>query len=896
MHSKPSFTPSTSFFGRALAAAVIAFAGAARLPAEAVSDERPAPYRFAKTVLSKGEFYEPTEMAILPNLDVLIAQRRGEILHYDNAEGEIYRVGFLDVYSGSDVPGVNAEEGVLGLVADPDFARNGFVYIFYSPADKPANRLSRFVFKNRQLDMASEKIVLELFSQRDICCHTGGSLAFGPDRLLYLSTGDNSTPFDDADAEYVNEGFAPLNELPGKEQYDARRSSANTNDLRGKILRIRMLPDGTYEIPEGNLFPASDKTRPEIYTMGHRNPYRISIDRITGDVYWGDVGPDANYDKEARGPRGYDEMNRATEAGNFGWPLFVGNNYAYRDYDYATGESGPAFDASRPINDSVNNTGLHELPPARAPFIWYPYGESPEFPIAQTGGRNAMAGPVYHKEFYPEETRLPDYYDGKVVMSDWIRNWFIAVTFGADGEIASMEPFLEELEFSGAIDVEMGPDGRIYILEYGSGWFQKNADSGLARIDFIRGNLPPKIESLTVEKTSGKTPFSVEASVQASDHEGGPIAYTWRIGDVVAETREPRFATQLERAGAYQLTVVASDPEGASTASDPVDLYAGNEQPRVQIAIEGNQSFYFPGQPVRYKVTIDDDAALIPDNAFVSAKMERRPPDEELGHKVLSLAEEGKAVVGGSDCAACHNPDAPSIGPSYADIGKRYIDTAGAETRLSNSILNGSTGAWGHVAMPPHPSFSESELSKIVAYVLSNAPAGSTEPSLPLEGSIDPEALVETPRDRQFVLEARYTDAPSPELLPLSSAATVSLRPAALNRYGFDEDEGFSDDGTAFAYMLQDAQLSLENLDLRSIRAITLQHDQPVKGPLTVSARLDSPDGPEIGRATIQDEAEPRIAIEAPSDGARLRDLYLVFAFANEPAEEARLETVSLSE
>src|SRR5690606_27557671 len=132
----PSLSRTPPIIGRALAAAFLALAGPDALRADAAPDERPAPYRFAKTVLAKGEFFEPTEMAILPNLDVLIAQRRGEILHYDQAEGELYRVGFLDVYSSSDEEGVNAEEGVLGMTADPDFERNGFVYIFYSPADK----------------------------------------------------------------------------------------------------------------------------------------------------------------------------------------------------------------------------------------------------------------------------------------------------------------------------------------------------------------------------------------------------------------------------------------------------------------------------------------------------------------------------------------------------------------------------------------------------------------------------------------------------------------------------------------------------------------------------------------------------------------------------------------
>src|SRR5215217_3488883 len=225
--------------------------------------------RFVKTVLNQGNFYEPTEMAILPNLDILIAQRRGELLLYSDKTRQVKQVGFLNVYSQTlHTPGVNAEEGVLGLTADPDYKNNHFIYVFYSPADTSVNRLSRFEFKGDTVDTRSEKVVLQFYSQREICCHTGGSIAFGNDRMLYLSTGDNSTPFDEPKNPYANHGFAPLDDRLGHEQYDARRSSGNSNDLRGKTIRIRIREDGTYEIPKGNLFEDGKEGRPEIFTMG----------------------------------------------------------------------------------------------------------------------------------------------------------------------------------------------------------------------------------------------------------------------------------------------------------------------------------------------------------------------------------------------------------------------------------------------------------------------------------------------------------------------------------------------------------------------------------------------------------------------------------------------------
>ncbi|MDQ8185151.1 PQQ-dependent sugar dehydrogenase [Pelagicoccus sp. SDUM812002] len=855
-------------------------------------DERPDAARFAKTSLAAGDFYEPTEMAILPNLDILITQRRGEILHYDQSDDEVYRVGFLDVYHSSDAPGVNAEEGLLGIAADPDFEKNNFIYVFYSPIDKVVNRLSRFVFKDRILNMESEKVILEFDSQRDICCHTGGSLAFGPDRLLYLSTGDNSTPFNERDAEHVTKGFSPLNDLPDKRQYDARRSAGNTNDLRGKIIRIRVLEDGTYEIPEGNLFPDTPNARPEIYTMGHRNPYRISVDPKTGTVYWGDVGPDATQDDPLRGPRGYDEMNRATEAGNYGWPLFVGDNFAYRDFDYGTGESGETFDAANPINDSAHNTGLRRLPPAKAPFIWYPYAESTEFPMVGSGGRNAMAGPVYYKEFYPEDTRLPDYYDGKVIMSDWIRNWFIAVEFNDDGSIASAEPFLENLDFSGAIDTELGPDGRLYVLEYGSGWFQRNPDSGLSRIDFISGNLPPKIESVELEKTSGKVPFTIKAKADGTDYEGEDLRYTWQLGDKTFPMTVASFSTTIDEPGRYVLNVSVTDPAGDKGTTQPIEIYAGNERPEVSITVKGNQSFYFLEQPVSYKVSLEDDSPIKPENAYVSAAMNRNAPEPTLGHKQMSRVEEGEIIVSGSDCRACHKPDEPSIGPSYAQIAERYAHDSQAIAHLTNKILRGGGGVWGEVPMPAHPAFSESDLVKVVEYVRSHATV-EKEPSLPLQGTIDPQELSTSRWDRILTITANYTDSPDSELEPLSHSASFSLRPSALNRYGLDDSEGFENDGPALAYAESNAYVKLESIHPRGLKHVEIVHDRPVSSAVEVSVRLDSPEGEEIGKATTDSEATLLVPLKGARKVREAHDLYIVFTFETQPESGTKIQAVN---
>jgi cytochrome c len=643
--------------------------------AKATTERVPEENRFVKTQLIKGTFFEPTEMTILPNLDVLVAQRRGELMLYKNAAKTVKQAGFLNVYWKTHTKGVNAEEGVLGLQADPDFKNNHYVYIYYSPADTSVNRLSRFTLVNDSIDNKSEKIVLQLYAQRETCCHTGGSIAFGQDNLLFLSTGDNTTPFDEAGKPpYNTHAFAPLDDRPGYEHFDSRRSAGNSNDLRGKILRIKMKPDGTYDIPKGNLFkPGEPNTRPEIFVMGDRNPYRISVDQKNSYLYWGEVGPDANKDSlTTRGPRGYDEFNQARAAGFFGWPLFIGPNIPYHAYDYATGISGSAFDPAKPVNDSKNNTGLKELPPAQPAFIWYPYGPSSEFPELGSGGRCSMAGPAYYTDMYPKSTRLPDYYDKKIFIYDWLRKWIKAVSLSPNGDFDKMEAFMPSTKFNGPIDMETGPDGRIYVLEYGSGWFTKNADAGLARIDYNRGNRAPEITKINASKTYGTLPLQVLFTVVAKDPENDKMSYTWNLGNgITRKTQIPKLSYIYTRKGNYTSTVDVKDDQDAASRSKPLSILAGG---------------------------------LAPKTSNINAN------------------GPGKALMLSLDCKSCHKINERSIGPAFTDVAKKYPNNKASMMHLTQKVTQGGAGVWGDVAMPAHPALKPAEVKQIISWILSIKP------------------------------------------------------------------------------------------------------------------------------------------------------------------------------
>ena len=862
--------------------------------AKAKSVYPPDEARFTKTSLAVGTFFEPTEMTILPNFNILVTQRRGEILMYNNATKNVKQVGFLNVYWKTSTPGVNAEEGLLGLSKDPDFDKNNWIYIFYSPIDSSVNRLSRFTFKNDTMDMASEKTILEVKSDREICCHTGGSIAFGPDKLLYVSTGDNSTPFDEPKATYVNHGYAPLNDLPGRKQYDARRSAGNTNDLRGKILRIRVKDDGTYEIPEGNLFAkGNNKARPEIYVMGNRNPYRISVDQKNNFLYWGEVGPDASPDSLAtRGPRGYDEVNQARKAGYFGWPLFVGNNYAYREYDYGTGTSGTAFDPARPVNNSKNNTGLTDLPATQPAFIWYPYDVSPDFPQVGTGGRNAMAGPVYYTDAWPKETRLPDYYNGKLLIYDWIRGWIKAVTMLPNGDFDKMEPFMEHTKLNSCIDMELGPDGKLYLLEYGSGWFAKNADAALSRIDYNAGNIAPKVSAVNTDKTSGSLPLTIKATVTASDIENEKLTYTWDLGNgTKKETVTPEVDYTYTTPGDYKITVEVKDAQGATTKSEGFGIYAGNEEPKVSIQLTGaNQSFYLPGKPFTYTVTVrdNDTSTMDPANLFVSADYVEGydKAANSQGHQQGSASISGKSLILSLDCKSCHKEAEKSVGPAYTAVAQKYQKDPGAMTYLVQKIIKGGAGVWGEVAMPAHPTLSSGDATQMVTWIMSLSNRAAVKKSLPASGTITP--LTNQKPGAVLVLSASYTDKGGNNIKSLTGHTSKALSSNSIGFKGKEKMQGFTykkANGAGIMLLPQaGGWFEIDSIDLTNVKSVNIMAgwQKPPTAGLNLEARLDTPEGKLLGQGSIpppmanQKNAVIPVSLQPVSDG-KFHKVYIVY-------------------
>ncbi|MBA4167737.1 MAG: PQQ-dependent sugar dehydrogenase, partial [Chitinophagaceae bacterium] len=810
----------------------------------------PAENRFTRKLII-DHLNEPLELVVTNTGAAIFIERTGAIKMFDPSSKAVSLVDTLPVNA---VDG----RGLLGMALDPDFDKNNFVYFFNTPRILPVrHQVSRYILKDGKLDRTSEKVLLKIPIDDEPSFHTGGSLDFDGRGNLYISVGDNTDPSQ-------SDGFSPLDERKGRMVFDAQRSSSNTNDLRGKILRITPQADGIYTIPEGNLFPKNGlHGKPEIYIMGCRNPYRICVDKKTNILYWGEVGPDSGVDGP-QGPKGYDEFNQAKEAGNYGWPYFEADNKAYHRYDFSTKAIGDTFDAARPVNESMYNTGEKYLPPVHKPMVWYPYDKSKEFEVMGSGGRTAMAGDIYHfSSAIPLGKKFPAYFDGAIFVFDWMRNSLFAIKLNEKNEYRSVERFFGSTKIDKPIDMKFAPDGSMYMLEYGENYGMNNADASLVILSFDPNNRPP-VAALKANDSVGQVPLKIIFSGDKSYDldEGDGISYQWTI-DVEKVSSDSILEYTFKKPGVYKVILTVSDKSGQKTSFQKI-IRAGNTAPQVMLESPQNRSFYIGDKVFSYHVVVNDKEDGAVDTGSVKVFSEFVSKGEEISPVLLGNLNVSPAVAsyGGmdlisrNDCKNCHSIDKRTIGPSFMEISSRYSKDRPVAT-LAAKIIKGGAGVWGPHAMSAHPQLAQAEATEIVRYILDLSKAKQTTKQLSSRGSIPLDRAVDKNNPGKYLISAYYTDKGGNAAGPLATTLLTTLRYPVVQAEDNDSSLHMKQypSSTGIGFYLggigDGSYLVLKNIDLYGITSLTYRISSLDKNG-DFEVHLDSPRGVMVSKLSFE--------------------------------------------
>lgn len=253
---------------------------------------------------------------------LFVVEQEGRIVLFNNDRNTKTKKIFLDI---TDRVSFGGEMGLLGLAFHPKFSSNGFFYVNYTSNKPRRTIISRFKVSSNNPDIAdknSEYIILSF--EQPYSNHNGGCILFGEDGYLYIATGDGG--------------------LAG----DPDNNAQNLSNLLGKILRIDVdNPQAPlkYGIPPDNPFTSNSdkKIRKEIFAYGLRNPWKISFDPITKNLWCADVGQNK-----------WEEINIIKSGGNYGWRCFEGN-HSYNTSGCKGSYLSPVFEYSH--KEGISITG-----------------------------------------------------------------------------------------------------------------------------------------------------------------------------------------------------------------------------------------------------------------------------------------------------------------------------------------------------------------------------------------------------------------------------------------------------------------------------------------------------------------------------------------------------------
>jgi glucose/arabinose dehydrogenase len=384
---------------------VVAASLAAPRPARAVLD--------VELIVGPLEFILYATWAPNDASRIFLVDRLGRVMIFKN--GAVLPTPFLDI-SSETLPDYG-EQGLLGMCFHPDFATNGYFYVYFikgvpAAGGNGVSTVRRYTVSANpdSADPASAHLIFDAAQPQTN--HNGGTILFGPDGYLYLALGDGGTG-----------GFR----------------SQDLSDPMGKFLRFDVNgddypgdPTKNYAIPPANPFVGDPEALPEVWSYGWRNPYRFSFDRLTGDLWVGDVGQHAREEID---------FQPAASAGgeNYGWHLMEG------------------FECNTPPTDC--NDGSLTLPV-------YDYPHLTEGCYSVTGGtvyRGTALGAAFQgKYFFADfcDGDLPGF-SGRIYSFEYVNAQVEEFT---EWTVDLDPPGTERIIFPGAIVED--PAGELYVVEY----------------------------------------------------------------------------------------------------------------------------------------------------------------------------------------------------------------------------------------------------------------------------------------------------------------------------------------------------------------------------------------------------------------------------------------------
>jgi len=543
------------------------------------------PAGFAEKTVFTG-LTQPTAVRFSSDGRVFVAEKSGLIKEFDSLTDTTPRV-YADLRRNVHD---YWDRGLLSIALDPSFPTKNVIYALYTydapiggtaptyndscpdptgTGCKVSGRLSRI------LADGSEQVMIEDWCQQ-YPSHSIGSLAFGPDGMLYVSGGDGAS-FNWVDygqgGTLLNRCTDPPNEGGALRSQDMRTPSDPVT-LDGALLRVD--PE-TGAGSAGNPFASSsDANARRIIAYGLRNPFRITFRPGTGELWAGDVGWNE-----------WEEINRVADVGdsvaeNFGWPCYEGTA-RQPGYD---GQNLPICETLYGANNAVT-----------APHYAYRHSDQVIPGESCPVGGSAISGlsfAFYGGGPYPAE------YDGTLFFADYTRGCIWAMEKGgtATPSPSNIKGFVGGA--AGPVDLQMGPDGTLYYVDIGGGTIR--------RIEYTAGANQPPVAVATATPTSGDPGVTVSFDGSgSSDPNGDPLSYAWDLdGDgAFDDSSAVKPVWTYSTAGNYRVSLKVSDGKGG-TATDALTIGVG--LPRVRIDAPTSTLRWAVGDTVSFSGSATDYA------------------------------------------------------------------------------------------------------------------------------------------------------------------------------------------------------------------------------------------------------------------------------------------------